>query len=727
MQKYVLAACLLTGNLVFSAGPLDHQTGSLLTLSELREVSSLKICACETVVLLDGKILHGRFNHLPSLQYSFGKIAFEVKDVAMIAFIRQDGMPKMQFITRNGLSYVGNLPKDPFILVSKESQSETQNAPITIAPDTIDYVIFRSDQNNGYAYRDYFYNLMLKNGDQVPVQLASEQIQVSDGWKSRSLFTKDILELNFQNGLQGHVSVNGQRKELGFTLIKDKYLNLELPNQDHIVKIPWNQVAKLQITLAESEEMETPKGFKVYSKNLETSAAAEVISATAIQGLDAIDALTFSEAPKREGSIGFAKSNERKTEPQALFSLLESFDATSEIVFTDDNSVSSEPSTQHAFLKDVFAYVEISKETNRGLNPFDHKNIESLSGALGAHLVSPQTIENLGFSDAIAFSDPIKEEGAIGALDVAGRKTEPRALFSVLESMEFPDEIAFLEEDRGETSKKGAYHMPSHEVITFSDIMNNQNLAKVDVDPEEFDVPPIQEEDPASEEKKATHDEGAVEFLVLHRESAKGNRRHEIAYHKHNTALSEKLYRRQFAVGSTEAESTTSGKSQAANLHSEVPLQNRSLPLEENLNAEIITPPSAGMSQLQGFSISTNLITNEEYLRFIEATGYRYPSHWTNGHMPANEAKRPVLNVSYYDASAYALWCGKRLPTQTEWLLARSADKIALDVNPRIREWTASKNSDGAQVVVNVNPDVVDLLKPEQTDSQTGFRCASDH
>jgi ergothioneine biosynthesis protein EgtB len=96
------------------------------------------------------------------------------------------------------------------------------------------------------------------------------------------------------------------------------------------------------------------------------------------------------------------------------------------------------------------------------------------------------------------------------------------------------------------------------------------------------------------------------------------------------------------------------------------------------------------------FSLSNRLITNGEYLAFMEAGGYTRPEFWLSlgwttineqrwrapfywverdgtwwnftlsGFRPVNEAE-PVTHLSYFEADAYANWAGARLPTEFEW------------------------------------------------------------
>jgi formylglycine-generating enzyme required for sulfatase activity len=70
---------------------------------------------------------------------------------------------------------------------------------------------------------------------------------------------------------------------------------------------------------------------------------------------------------------------------------------------------------------------------------------------------------------------------------------------------------------------------------------------------------------------------------------------------------------------------------------------------------------------LPEFWIDKTPVTNAEYARFVEATGRSVPKHWEGGEPPESIADHPVVYVNWDDATAYANWAGKRLPTEEEW------------------------------------------------------------
>ncbi len=70
---------------------------------------------------------------------------------------------------------------------------------------------------------------------------------------------------------------------------------------------------------------------------------------------------------------------------------------------------------------------------------------------------------------------------------------------------------------------------------------------------------------------------------------------------------------------------------------------------------------------LPDFYIDQFEVTNIEYKRFVDATGYPPPPRWVEGSYPEDADFDPIVEVTWWDAMAYARWAGKRLPTEAEW------------------------------------------------------------
>jgi formylglycine-generating enzyme required for sulfatase activity len=71
--------------------------------------------------------------------------------------------------------------------------------------------------------------------------------------------------------------------------------------------------------------------------------------------------------------------------------------------------------------------------------------------------------------------------------------------------------------------------------------------------------------------------------------------------------------------------------------------------------------------ELPAYLIDRYPVTNEQYLAFVRATGHDAPPDWPGGLPPADKMDHPAERVSWFDATAYAAWAGKRLPTEAEW------------------------------------------------------------
>ena len=117
---------------------------------------------------------------------------------------------------------------------------------------------------------------------------------------------------------------------------------------------------------------------------------------------------------------------------------------------------------------------------------------------------------------------------------------------------------------------------------------------------------------------------------------------------------------------------------------------------------------------IEAFELAARLVTNEEFLAFIDGGGYERPELWlsdgwntvqargwraplywerrddawqvmTLGGLRPLRADEPVCHVSFYEADAFARWAGARLPREAEWEVA--ATDAVIDGNFVESQW----------------------------------------
>jgi gamma-glutamyl hercynylcysteine S-oxide synthase len=156
------------------------------------------------------------------------------------------------------------------------------------------------------------------------------------------------------------------------------------------------------------------------------------------------------------------------------------------------------------------------------------------------------------------------------------------------------------------------------------------------------------------------------------------------------------------------------------------------------------------------FRISATPVTMAQYEAFVNAGGYQarefwtdegwawctkqkveYPVYWEKegdgkwcvrmfDDMAPLQPFLPMMHVNFYEASAYAAWAGRRLPTEAEWELAASGEPTADGIGfSRVKRWFPWGND--APTIHTANLDLnrsgpIDVRALPEGDSAFGCR-----
>jgi len=107
---------------------------------------------------------------------------------------------------------------------------------------------------------------------------------------------------------------------------------------------------------------------------------------------------------------------------------------------------------------------------------------------------------------------------------------------------------------------------------------------------------------------------------------------------------------------------------------------------------------------LDSYYIDKYEVTNEEYKKFLDSSGYdELPGHWEGGTYKEGTGRYPVTHVTWREALTYALWAKKKIPTEAHW------EKAARGTDGRIYPWgdvykkgKSNMDIDGAKELVEV-------------------------
>lgn len=140
-------------------------------------------------------------------------------------------------------------------------------------------------------------------------------------------------------------------------------------------------------------------------------------------------------------------------------------------------------------------------------------------------------------------------------------------------------------------------------------------------------------------------------------------------------------------------------------------------------------PVGVGGVPVDAFLVDRHEVTNEEFAEFVGDQGYATPTLWPDSMLadggrtvraealgglvdrsgamgprewsgslyPAGTGDHPVTGVSWYEANAYCLWAGKRLPTAQQWWRA------ALENGDRAYPWGTANGGVESRAAFNLD------------------------
>ncbi len=142
-------------------------------------------------------------------------------------------------------------------------------------------------------------------------------------------------------------------------------------------------------------------------------------------------------------------------------------------------------------------------------------------------------------------------------------------------------------------------------------------------------------------------------------------------------------------------------------------------------SGDIVTNSNRPLVRVDDFEMLDHQVTNAEYKRFTDATGFAVPQHWKNRQIPEGKEDYPVIFVNRYDVEAYLKWLssldGKvyRLPKIAEFEYASRGG-----LEDKIYPWGDEVSNNHANYDSNESRQFdqwQDYLQPARSNNPNGY------
>lgn len=589
---------------------------SEISLPGAHVVSKIYEKSCDLILTSDGEKVIGCLEGVPTIQFSFGEIAFPKTEIAMIL---QDphNREKIHVVTTSGHSYSGTLVKDSFTtFVNKEKTSVNEVSAIL------------PEEKKGSFHFDSkpLYSIRFNNGDRLTAFIYDKEIRLSDGYEIFSITPSQVVKLSNSEGIYFENEGTTQRKFSSHVI--DQYLSLVIPARDELVKIRWDLIEKVE------------KYDPIYDEETFETVA------TVLQPLyeNVNKEMLFAKGVKEKSSVnlGYIPGQTEDSSLQIADSPTEELPA---IIVVKNPGLATE-SALIPEVKDLFN--EETRICQIGLCKGDLEEVAYVDvNDLGKAVVAscnPQS-ERL-FDEGMGFAIPEH-------LTVTEYSSKPEPLFDEESDFSLPSNLAvkeFSKEKEPLFDEKVGFSVP-------------ENIAFIEKPEKEIVI--------AKDDAFHAHPQkiALLELMKLF-----VDREEKWKCPEHLLALNESIPRKRVISKQLIAELQELLSSDKEIQPNDQVEENFSFyfPSEEMVIVQ-------GDLEEPSFEIGAQLVSNQEFYYFTLETGHYEWIQWNPDEGPIEKAETPVLGLSKEAAKEYVSWRGKRLPTSEELKSAVEAGAIDKD------------------------------------------------
>ncbi|MCB1135203.1 MAG: hypothetical protein KDK78_02940, partial [Chlamydiia bacterium] len=209
----------------------------------------------DVLVLKSGLQLTGYFEKVPPILYPFGSVDFDVCELSGVSIGDYRGSTKMQYVTRNGQNFIGELPKAPFIFHEKETYTIEEESGSwecieyhrrVITPDRIVYARFKASGRSCDLVGRCYSSLILRSGDRFPVRVLSQAVHVGNAREDWMVEREDVASIKNGPYAQVFTKTEAVDRPLPPVHILDDSIWIGLAKNGQELHIPWAEVEELR-------------------------------------------------------------------------------------------------------------------------------------------------------------------------------------------------------------------------------------------------------------------------------------------------------------------------------------------------------------------------------------------------------------------------------------------------------------------------------------------------